>query len=452
MAATPTAKSWTLWWSAPAPAAPCWPSDWPAGVGRWSSWKRDPSGIPTRTGCPTRRAATTCTGPRSASSAAPIPSRWGRTTPGAAWAGPWSTTPATARASIPATSPPRPSTASVPTGPSPTRTSAPTTNGSKRELPVAGQDWPWGDPHRYPHSPHPVSGAARCSGRVPTGWASPCGWGRWGSPTARFGNRPHCIYRGYCLQGCKVNAKASPYVTHLPDALAHGVEIRSGCLATRIEIDQATGGPPASPTSATASRSNGWSPPEWSPWPATRSRPPACCSTPTSARFPHGIGNDDDQVGRYVMVQGATQIGRALARRDADVQGATPRGVLGGLLRDRRVRGFARGFSIQTVSPLPIGWAEHVLAEGHWGRALREYMRDYNHWAVVGVLNELLAPGRQPGHPGRRDGPTGCRSPASTTACPTTTGPTSPTPPGSSARSSMRPAPRTSSPSSGMPT
>ncbi|MBO0714568.1 MAG: hypothetical protein J2P59_07410, partial [Acidimicrobiales bacterium] len=33
---------------------------------------------------------------------------------------------------------------------------------------------------------------------------------------------------------------------------------------------------------------------------------------------------------------------------------------------------------------------EHVLAEGHWGRELREYMRDYNHWAVVGVLNELL--------------------------------------------------------------
>ena len=32
-----------------------------------------------------------------------------------------------------------------------------------------------------------------------------------------------------------------------------------------------------------------------------------------------------------------------------------------------------------------------MLAEGHWGRALREYMRDYNHWATVGVLSELLA-------------------------------------------------------------
>jgi choline dehydrogenase-like flavoprotein len=53
-------------------------------------------------------------------------------------------------------------------------------------------------------------------------------------------------------------------------------------------------------------------------------------------------------------------------------------------------RGFARGFSIQTISPLPIGWAEHVLAEGHWGQSLREYMRDYNHWTVLGLLGELL--------------------------------------------------------------
>ena len=53
-------------------------------------------------------------------------------------------------------------------------------------------------------------------------------------------------------------------------------------------------------------------------------------------------------------------------------------------------RGFARGFSIQTISPLPIGWADHVLAEGHWGQSLREYMRDYNHWTVLGVLAEFF--------------------------------------------------------------
>ena len=51
---------------------------------------------------------------------------------------------------------------------------------------------------------------------------------------------------------------------------------------------------------------------------------------------------------------------------------------------------YKRGWSIQTVSPLPITWAEHVAAQGHWGAPLREYMRDYVHWATLGALCEYL--------------------------------------------------------------
>jgi choline dehydrogenase-like flavoprotein len=51
---------------------------------------------------------------------------------------------------------------------------------------------------------------------------------------------------------------------------------------------------------------------------------------------------------------------------------------------------YQRGYSIQTVSPLPITWAEHVAAQGHWGTVLREYMRDYVHWATMGALCEYL--------------------------------------------------------------
>ena len=51
---------------------------------------------------------------------------------------------------------------------------------------------------------------------------------------------------------------------------------------------------------------------------------------------------------------------------------------------------YRRGFSIQCVSPLPITYAEHVVAQGHWGDVLREYMRDYVHWATFGALCEFL--------------------------------------------------------------
>ena len=51
---------------------------------------------------------------------------------------------------------------------------------------------------------------------------------------------------------------------------------------------------------------------------------------------------------------------------------------------------YKRGFSIQTVSPLPITWAEHVMAQGYWGDEFRNYMSDYVHWACFGALCEFL--------------------------------------------------------------
>ena len=50
-------------------------------------------------------------------------------------------------------------------------------------------------------------------------------------PTASIG--------GFCIQGCKVGAKASILVTHVPDAIAHGAEIRDNSMVTRISIDKA---------------------------------------------------------------------------------------------------------------------------------------------------------------------------------------------------------------------
>ena len=54
--------------------------------------------------------------------------------------------------------------------------------------------------------------------------------------SASHGDRPHCIYRGFCIQGCKVGAKASTLVTHVPDALKHGAEIRDNCMVARVSM------------------------------------------------------------------------------------------------------------------------------------------------------------------------------------------------------------------------
>jgi choline dehydrogenase-like flavoprotein len=257
----------------------------------------------------------------------------------------------------------------------------------ERELPVAGEFWPWGDPHGYPHSPHPVAGAALKAWEGAANYGIEMRVGPVAITNGSFGNRPHCIYRGFCLEGCKVNAKASPLVTHVPDAIEHGAEIRAGATATRIEVDG--GASVHGVTYVTDGHER-----------RQRAAAVAVCGyaieTPrlllnsACTGQPHGLGNNADQVGRYAMVQGASQTAARFPELLRMYKAPPPEISSEQFYETDERRGFARGFSIQTISPLPIGWAEHVLAEGHWGRALREYMRDYNHWTVLGVLAEFL--------------------------------------------------------------
>jgi choline dehydrogenase-like flavoprotein len=256
------------------------------------------------------------------------------------------------------------------------------------ELPVSGERWPWGDPHSYPYRPHPVSG----NGETFQRGAVACGITPKVGPVAitsgRFGKRPHCIYRGFCLQGCKVNAKASPLITHIPDALAHGAEVRPDSMVTRIEIDQRTGR-----ASGVHYVHNGLSRFQRARMVAIAGysiETPRLLLNSTSDRFPNGLCNDFDQVGRYVMVQGAPQ---TAGRFDAEVRmwkGPPPEVSTEDFYETDPTKPYKRGFSVQTVSPLPITWAEHVMAQGYWGAQLRNYMSDYVHWACLGALCEFL--------------------------------------------------------------
>jgi choline dehydrogenase-like flavoprotein len=106
-------------------------------------------------------------------------------------------------------------------------------------MPVAGPAWyPWGDPHGYAFGLHPMGGGntlIRGCTNLGIGVSA-------GGPVVILsgsrGNRPHCIYRGFCIQGCKVGAKASTLITHVPDALENGAEIRDRCMVSRIHHDR----------------------------------------------------------------------------------------------------------------------------------------------------------------------------------------------------------------------
>ncbi|MGI8486421.1 MAG: GMC family oxidoreductase N-terminal domain-containing protein, partial [Thermomicrobiales bacterium] len=109
----------------------------------------------------------------------------------------------------------------------------------EHEYPVSGPaQYPWGKPHGYPYAPlqtgtagqQLVEGCSRLGIPVVAG-------GPVAIPAGRTGKRPHCIMRGFCLLGCKVGAKSSTLVSHIPDAVEHGAEIRTGSMAAEILID-----------------------------------------------------------------------------------------------------------------------------------------------------------------------------------------------------------------------
>lgn len=256
------------------------------------------------------------------------------------------------------------------------------------ELPVSGQDWPWGDPHTYAHHAHRVGGNGSIFLAGCEAAGVPARVGPVAIANGRFGNRPHCIYRGFCQQGCKVNAKASPLITHIPDALTHGAEVRAHSHVSRIVVDDRTG----RATGVTYMRDGvehfqraravavaGYS-----------IETPRLLLLSATKAHPNGLGNDHDQVGRYLMVQGAPQTAGRFAAEVRMHKAQVPEASSEHFYETDPTKPYKRGWSLQTVGPLPITWSEHVTAQGHWGAPLREYMRDFVHWASIGALAELL--------------------------------------------------------------
>jgi choline dehydrogenase-like flavoprotein len=259
------------------------------------------------------------------------------------------------------------------------------------EMPVAGPAYyPWGHPHGYPYGPHPMGGAGNALVRGCSALNIPVSIG---GPVAilsgSHGDRPHCIYRGFCIQGCKVGAKASTLITHVPDALSNGAEIRDYSMAARVSLGKngrvngvhyfdKNGN--AHFQRAKAAIISGYA-----------IETPRLLLNSACPGFENGLANSSGTVGRYLMAQAGTVV---LGRFDqlVRVYKAPPAHALTEEFYETNPKNdFARGFAIQTVGPLPIAFGKQmVAAKKAWGWGLRREMMDYNHWASFGLLGEIL--------------------------------------------------------------
>jgi choline dehydrogenase-like flavoprotein len=203
------------------------------------------------------------------------------------------------------------------------------------------------------------------------------------------GDRPHCIYRGFCIQGCKVGAKASTLVTHVPDALRSGAEVRPHSMAARIEL-----GPERRVKGVHYFDRNGnlhFQKAKAVIVSGYAIETPRLLLNSACPGFENGLANSSGTLGKYLMAQAGNVV---LGRFEQLVRmyKAPPAHALTEEFYETDPKNdFARGFAIQTVGPLPVAFAKQMLAaKKAWGWGMRREMMDYNHWASFGLLGEIL--------------------------------------------------------------
>ena len=182
-------------------------------------------------------------------------------------------------------------------------------------------------------------------------------------------------------------------VSHIPDAIEHGAEIRTGCMAYRNPAgrrrprDRRALFPHAGRRAARARKQQrakavivaGYA-----------IETPRLLLNSTSSRFPQGLANSSGLVGKFLMAQAGPVVWGRFEEMIRQYK-APPACACSEEFYETDPRNdFVRGYALQTVVPLPIAMAHMLSEDGTFGEELMEAMQDYNHYAAIGVLGEIL--------------------------------------------------------------
>ncbi len=201
-------------------------------------------------------------------------------------------------------------------------------------------------------------------------------------------DRPGCQQLGFCNQGCMVSAKWSTLASEIPKAEATGrLDLRTGATALQIEHDA------AGKVSAVIYADDK----------GIRRRQKArllCLAAnaietarllllSTSNRFPTGLANGSDQVGRNYMRHIAALTYAELPKPVNMHRGIVTPGVVHDEGRHDPSRGFAGGYLMEAASMAPVSLAM-LLDPGGWGPDYARFIGRYDHLAGMLMNGEEL--------------------------------------------------------------
>lgn len=256
----------------------------------------------------------------------------------------------------------------------------------EREVGVSGPaHYPWDPSRRYEYAP-PARNASSdmmvrgCDALGITATDAPVALVTGDRHQDHHGLRQGCVGCGSCHQGCRNGAKVSTDTTYLPEAVAHGAEIRPGARVVGIDLDA------RGLVSGVVYVQDGVE---------RRQRCAALVLAAGGVETPRlllhtGLANSSGQVGRNFMVHGATQV---WGRFEQEMR--SHRGYPSSIITEDFVRpadaDFAGGYLVQDLGVMPLTFATTMARGGGlWGRDLVAAMDGYRYMSGVGINAECL--------------------------------------------------------------
>lgn len=200
--------------------------------------------------------------------------------------------------------------------------------------------------------------------------------------TGEKDGRSPCMFYGFCVQGCRSDAKGSALVTWLPAAVRAGAEIMEECFAVRIDTNR-----------------QGLVEGVVYLFEGSEHRQDAsiiivsCYAIETPRLLLNsGIANSSGMVGKNLMVHpGSIAYGRFAEPLDnfvgppVGIMTQDPYGTQPG-------RGYVRGYLCNRYANYPIDFITGLIEENPdlWGPRMHEVMDAYPHWTLWTSQNEML--------------------------------------------------------------
>ncbi|MGZ0051002.1 GMC family oxidoreductase [Brevibacillus gelatini] len=264
----------------------------------------------------------------------------------------------------------------------------------EREIAVSGPSYfPWGAFHG-PY-PYPVREPISANAQLFREGCEKLGIESVVAPlailSAPFDGRPPCINRGFCNQGCMPNAKYSGLIHHIPKAIAEGAEVLSDCMVTEILMagDRVSG---------VLFSHNGLMHRQMARVVILAGfvvETPRLLLNSATSRFPDGLANSSGWVGKAIMPHSSHDVYGRLPEEVRLYKGTPVLALTQHFYETDRERGFARGYTLSAHGSRPVSMAGAIATEREdqtflWGKQLRETMLDYNMYARITLVGEVL--------------------------------------------------------------